>query len=483
MGPSMKLPKINILSRLFKRPSSLLTKIFLWFCIYIITVFIAGTWISMTSMDFSSKSSVLKRISNDALFLYGQILVERYEKESKDAVARSLKHIENIGEMRIFLFDSEGKEILGRTPYGNSKAQIQNSLNSKKYSLFDYARLFHHKTSLIKKIAGESGKKYIAVAEPTHNFLGKIFAKYTVSRLVIFLIAAGCFSYLLSRYLTTPIRILKTATQKLAMGDLSTRIGLLKGKRRDELVDLAGDFDRMAEKIEILEDVRRQFLSDISHELRSPLARLNIAVEMARKQNHPDISDHLERIDLESQRLNDIINRLLATTRKKNLVETDDPVSIKLHDLLNEILKDANFEAQSRKCSVKMVSKIDIELIGIRHLIKCAIENVIYNAIRYTKKGTCVEISLRKENKSGSSFAIIVIRDYGNGVPEDSLRKIFQPFYRVDSSRDRQSGGTGLGLAITDRAIRYHHGTVAASNASDGGLIVEMSIPRSGFKT
>jgi two-component system sensor histidine kinase CpxA len=478
----MKWLKTDRPAKFLKRPSSLFAKIFLWFCVYILTVFVVGIYISATSVGFSSSSRIVRKISKQALLLYGETLVERYEKGGKDSLDRALRRVESNGNLNLYFFDGQGNEILGRSPAGLSREQVKNLLLRQKGNGFIGSEKIHRKIYLNRGIIGESGNQYIVLAEPVHNFLGKIMTKYTISRLIIFLIAAGCFSYLLSRYLTNPIRALQTATQRLAKGNLSTRIGLQKGRRRDELVDLAGDFDLMAEKIEILEDVRRQFLSDISHEFRSPLTRLNIAVEMARKKNHWDISDYLDRIDLESESLKNIIDRILATTRKRNLVEADHPVSIDLNGLLEEILGDANFEAQSRKCAIEIIANANLELTGIRHLIKNALENVIYNAIHYTKEGTRVEISLKSEDRSGHPFCIVTVRDHGNGVPENELRKIFQPFYRTDDSRDRRSGGTGLGLAITDRAVRYHHGTVTASNAAGGGLIVQMALPVSGLE-
>lgn len=478
----MESPKENILHRLVKRPSSLLTKIFLWFFIYIVTVFVVGFYISTTTVNFSTTSRVLKEASRDALLLYGQTLVERYEQGGEDYAARSVKRLEESDEMLIYFFDGRGKQIFGNSGHGFTKEQIAAILDGKKDKRASTYRADDCRYSTMRRLTGESGDHYVIFAEPTHDSLGDLMTGFLISRLSIWMIIAVCFSYLLSRYLTNPIRILRAATRKLAMGDLSTRIGLQKGKRRDELVGLAADFDQMAEKIEILEDERRQFLSGISHELRSPLTRLNMAVEMARKRNHLDISDYLERVDLESERLKSIMDRMFAITRNKNLVEAGNPVSIDLNGLLDTILRDATFEAKCRNCAIKRLSGPAIVLTGTRHLLKSALENVIENAIHYTREGTCVEISMDIEDRSNGSFCLIRIRDHGKGVAEDSLRKIFEPFFRVDDSRDRRSGGTGLGLAITERAIRYHHGTVKAFNAPGGGLIIEISLPISRLK-
>ncbi len=467
---SKRRPKHKTPFRFFRRPSSLWTKIFLWFCIYIVTVFIVGIWISITSTEFSAQKRAAKKTTDRALLFYGETLVEKMENEDKVSAVSLLGRVQEASHMDVFLFDSHGKELLGRTPFGTEATTL------KEVEEYRGDDCHSHKIHMIR-ITGDSGKEYLIVGRTEHRFINKILSKYTISRLIIFLAIAVGFSYLLARYLTTPIRNLKAATQRLAAGDLSTRIGLGKGRRRDELTELAMDFDRMAEKIEMLEETRRAFLSDISHELRSPLARLNIAAEMAKKQQHPDISQFLDRIDLESQRLNQIISRLLEFARKNTMVAADHPALFNLNRLFEEILKDANFEAKSRDCTVRMVSRTDIDVRGIRHLIRSALENVVFNAIRYTRRGTSVEISLAKETKADKPWAEITVRDYGEGVPGDLLEKIFQPFFRVDTSRDRQSGGTGLGLAIAERAIRYHGGTISASNAPGGGLKVTMRIP------
>lgn len=460
-----------------KMPSSLFTKIFLWFCIYILTVFAAGFYISLTSLDYSSCSKIVNKINTEALLLYGETLVEKYEEEGPGALARSVNRLESSGDLNVFFFDDRGKEALGRLPAELSKAQVQSIFKEKTNNSAAGFKQISHKIYMVRDIAGKSGKTYIVIAEPKHNFLGNFLVKFLLSRLIIFLIIAGGFSYLLSRYLTNPIRALQAATQKLAMGNLSARIGLQKGKRMDEIGDLTRDFDVMAEKIEILEDVRRQFLSDISHEFRSPLSRLNIAVGMARKKNHNNIAYCLDRIEQESERLTNIIDRILATTQKRNFVATDKPETIHLNHLLTEILKDAEFQAQSRRCTVAIKTDTEVWFTGIRHLIKTALENVIYNAIQYTRAGTSVEICLKSKNRSGGRSCAIVVRDHGTGVPENALRKIFEPFYRTDDSRDRRSGGTGLGLAITERAVQYHHGTVMAANSPGGGLMVEITLP------
>jgi two-component system sensor histidine kinase CpxA len=247
------------------------------------------------------------------------------------------------------------------------------------------------------------------------------------------------------------------------------------GNRRDELASLAADFDVMAEKIESLVNSQRRLLGDISHELRSPLARLSIALELARQRSGADATTALERIQLEAENLNEMIGQLLALTRLESGAEAIRKTEFDLASLVGAITDDADFEARSRKRSVKLESPESCTIVGNEQLLRRAIENVIRNAVQYTAEGTEVEVKLECGDKT--SEAVITVRDHGTGVPENALAEIFRPFYRVDDARDREAGGVGLGLAIAERALRLHAGAVKAVNASDGGLVVTISLP------
>jgi two-component system sensor histidine kinase CpxA len=244
------------------------------------------------------------------------------------------------------------------------------------------------------------------------------------------------------------------------------------GKRRDELASLAADFDLMAEKIESLINSQRRLLGDISHELRSPLARLNVALELARQRAGADAASALERIQHEAENLNEMIGQLLALTRLESGAEGLRKTAFDLVELVNSITADANFEAAGRNRTVRFKSNGPCTIVGNELLLRRAIENVVRNAVQYTAEGTEVEVELKSEGG-----AVITIRDHGEGVPENALREIFRPFYRVDEARDREAGGVGLGLAIADRAVRLHDGSVEAANEITGGLFVTIKLP------
>jgi two-component system sensor histidine kinase CpxA len=297
--------------------------------------------------------------------------------------------------------------------------------------------------------------------------------------ILLAILSSGLVCFILARYLTSPILQLRTATQKLSAGDLTARAESPRF-RHDEIGELVRDFNLMAERLENLVNGQNRLLTDISHELRSPLARLNVALELARQRSGPEASSALDRIDRETNRLNELIQRLLTVARLEAGQADAEVVPVTLEELIREIAKDATFEAQRRDCRVETVIGKNVEVMGNPVLLHSAIENVVRNAIRYTQEKSAVEISLDAEQQAGKREAVIRVMDSGPGVPEQELEKVFQPFYRLDDARGRQTGGVGLGLAITDRAVRLQGGTVRASNRPQGGLVVEIRLPVSG---
>jgi len=282
------------------------------------------------------------------------------------------------------------------------------------------------------------------------------------------MMAAGVFlCYLLAYYLTYPVRKLQRAVERFGRGDLSARSAT---RRRDELGELGRTFDRMADRIQTLLDAEHRLLLDISHELRSPLARLRVAVELARSGQNREA--HLDRIDREAERLNSLVGGLLQVTRAEGDPESLRREPVRLDRLLGELVADSSLEAESRGNEVRLVGGQPVTVQGEPELLRRAIENVIRNAIRHAPEGTAVEVGL----EAGDGRCTLRIRDYGRGVPEEALPRIFDAFYRVETDRDRASGGAGLGLSIARRAVELHKGTIRARNAGPG-LVVEIDLP------
>jgi signal transduction histidine kinase len=233
----------------------------------------------------------------------------------------------------------------------------------------------------------------------------------------------------------------------------------------------------MAERIETLVGAQRRLLSDVSHTLRSPLARLNVALGLARQQANPEVFDHLDRIERETDRLNKLIGQLLTMARVESGLDQGAKKVFDLGTLLEEVAADGDYEARSRQCVVRMRQPSACMVEGVREMLRTAVENVVRNAVRHTAERTPVEIGLECLDVERDPRAVITIRDHGAGVPEAALGDLFTPFHQVTDTAHPPTDSTGLGLAITERAFRLHGGDVAAANAPGGGLIVTLQLP------
>jgi two-component system, OmpR family, sensor histidine kinase CpxA len=291
------------------------------------------------------------------------------------------------------------------------------------------------------------------------------------------LVISALVCYVLAQFLTGPILNLRSAAQRITDGDLNVRADQKLIKRKDELGDLVRDFNRMADTNQRVISRQRQLLYDVSHELRSPLTRMNVALDLLRTRTGEDPA--LVRIERDVQRLNEMIGRLLTVTKLENSSTLLNPAPLALSDLVRSIASDADFEAQKNGSHVTVVNAPDVSMIGDYSLLRSAIENVVRNAVRHTKPDTSVDIRLDAPTKADQMSATITVRDYGTGVPEEDLANIFEPFYRVIDAENNDENGMGLGLSITDRVVRLHGGTTEAANAPGPGLLVTIRLPLS----
>lgn len=278
----------------------------------------------------------------------------------------------------------------------------------------------------------------------------------------------GLVSLLLARMLTRQLRPLRLAAQRMAEGDLSGRVTL---SGRDEISALGSDFNLMAERLNDLLQSQRQLVRDVSHELRSPLARLRVALELAERAE--DRKKALSRIEQEADELERLITELLSLARLESGQSGLERQTLQFDELVAKVVTDADFEAQARGRAVKLQQREAAQVAGDPVLLRSAVENVVRNAIRHTPEGTPVEVSLTQREAAIE----VRVRDHGPGVPEDLLDTIFDPFTRTGEARERGSGGFGLGLAIARRAMQAHGGDAAAANNPDGGLEVVLSLP------
>jgi two-component system sensor histidine kinase CpxA len=402
--------------------------------------------------------------------------VNAYEQKGKTGLREYLDNLESTQHVRVFLFNENMEEVLHR---GAPEWALRVATGGPRVPHEGF--IFPAPPPVLRdsRASSDGLHRYTLVLSPPPGprlFLGP--RGLPIPGLVIAVISSGLVCYLLAWFLTMPIVRLRAATRQLAAGDLAARAGAPTDGRRDEVAGLMRDFDGMAERLENLVKAQSRLLNDISHELRSPLARLNVALGLARQRSHAESASMLDRIELEASRLNELIGHILTLARLEDGEQSVPPTPVLLDDVVLGVAEDAEFEAQARHCHVR--SEIPAGSWGVRgdaSLLHSAIENVVRNAIRYTREGSTVQIHLEKTQSAGGEEAVVRVADCGFGVPPDALARLFQPFYRLDDARGRQTGGVGLGLAITERAVRFHGGRVAATNRAEGGLLVEIRLP------
>jgi two-component system, OmpR family, sensor kinase len=332
------------------------------------------------------------------------------------------------------------------------------------------------------QIVAADGSVYTVLSVPRRpSIFGALsLPGISLTILCIALVVSALTSWWLAQHLSAPIRRIQEGARALASEnlDLRTSPGLRVSAgledRKDELAVLARDFDAMSDQLRANRSAITQLLRDISHELRSPLARMRVALGLAR-QPPADLSRQLDRLEREIERLDSLISQVLRLAR---LHGTDAPFArevFDLDDVIEEVVRDASFEGAAKGCNINLQRTASALVNGNRDLVRSAIENVLRNAVRYSPKNEPVEVSVTR----AESGLAIVIRDRGPGVPSGDLERIFEPFYRVAESRDRDSGGEGIGLAITAQVMKAHGGSAKASNIQGGGLEVRLNLPAS----
>ena len=447
---------------------SLFVRIFLSFWLAQALFVVLAILVTVTTRppsDIASLQSQQSKLLNEAVLAH--------QSGGEQGLWHYLRGVHESRGVRLYLFDAQNHDLLGRRP----PPPVMDAALGNKHTADTLLGRFSPFPMLRETGTGPDGLRYTLIIELPERH--GMFGPHGVPGLgiLIAIISSGLVCYVLARYLTAPVVRLRKAAQKLASGDLTARAGMPSPHRHDEIAELVRDFDGMAERIENLVQAQKRLLTDISHELRSPLARLSVALELARQRSGAEASSSLDRIERESSRLNELIQHLLTVSRLEAGADAREKTTVDLEELIGEIARDAAFEAQSRRCGVEVVVLNHCVVNGNPSLLHSAIENVVRNAIRYTREGTTVEVRMQDERTPSGSRAVIRVSDSGLGVPQDSLDKLFQPFYRLDDARERDTGGVGLGLAITERAVRLHGGDVRAWNRDGGGLAVEIRLP------
>ena len=411
--------------------------------------------LNTTELDHSPAAALFVRASAESLRIGG---------------ADALNNIIRGGSRRrIYAVDEESHDILGRDVppqlIQKARTELRNETTPR----------------VVEQIAAPNGQRYLvfltapgkedrllSFGEPGHSgFFFPVIPVLTGT------IASLIFAMLLAWYFSQPIRKLKSAFASAASGNLNARLAAQMGKRNDELADLGRDFDLMTEQLRTLVESQRRLLHDVSHELRSPIARMQAAIGLVRVQ--PDkLPATIERIEREGVRMDKLVGELLYLSRLEAGFTGTMDEDIRMEDLLQEIINDAQFEAQN--CQRYLDSKVHNHAVvhGRAELLHSAIENVVRNAIKQTPGETTVTINTQVD--PDHRRLLITVLDQGPGVPEHELRAIFDPFFR-SSRTQNTSDGYGLGLTIARRIIEAHGGSITASNRPERGLCVSISLP------
>jgi two-component system sensor histidine kinase CpxA len=330
-----------------------------------------------------------------------------------------------------------------------------------------------------------SGKQYIFLLSRPHTPVkvswGQNLLFFAFPQLPVAIVVGGIATFVLVLLVTRPVVRLRKAAHELAQGNLGARVAEPGSQVRvfegDEIQALVHDFNHMAERLESLVSAQKLLLRDVSHELRSPLARLSVALELAREDADSGMTTHLERIEREAKNLNQLIGQLLTLSSMEAIEKITNFESLSLNKLITEMIPDAMYEAQRRQSSVVFYATDPCVILGNKQLLHRAIENVIRNAIQYTESGSEVDIALSVAQEREGRMAVLDVNDRGPGIAEDQLDSIFLPFYRVDHARSPHTGGSGVGLAIAERAVKLHGGDLRAFNRPAGGATIRIRLP------
>jgi two-component system sensor histidine kinase CpxA len=470
---SKGLSKLNPAQTLYGR-------IFLWFWLATLVMVASSIWLSRqfsNDVEFRPvKATQLKEL-NMAKGRIEKFLVREFSKRrfSQKELERILVRIGKRSQRGLMLIESTSQEIIYGFPehiLPDTQPFLDLIEQSSPLNIRVGAGLFIGPTNI--KIDGSDYLLFMGRPAP-QGALGQIRRGHPFVLLGLALAISALLCFLLAWSLLKPIKQLQRASREMAAGDLNSRVGSAS-ERIDEIGQLGRDFNNMAEQVTSLLQSHKRLLADISHELRSPLARLQLAIGIAQQQSDIEQSHtsnkQLERIEKESLQIEHMLAQILILSRLENQQQIRCSETIVLKPLLERVIDDAQFEADAVGKNIKFESCESGVLVGDESLLGSAIENVLRNAVKYATQEIMVKVAEKK------SFITIEVSDDGPGIVECELIKVFEPFYRVSTARDRNSGGVGLGLAIAYRAIHKHQGNIEAVNKAEGGLIVRISLPK-----
>ncbi|MFH2007846.1 MAG: ATP-binding protein [bacterium] len=456
---------------------SLFVRIFLFFWLAMTLIGAAFAVIHLSSRPAWVHKRKLEFITV-ALRTHGVEAVSRLRQQGPGAAHDWNRALEKRLDVRVHLLHRGASRAGPRRPNQSVVALAAQALREGKTVL----RVFSTHECYAVPLSGQGLDGWVVVGELPHRprLMRYLQPETLPLRMLVVFLVSGLICYLLARYISKPIRRLQLATRKLAQGNLDARVGGAILRRRDETGELGREFDQMADRIQALLDAQGRLLRDISHELRSPLARLSVALGLARQKAGAEAGASLDRIEKEAERLNELIGHLTTLTRLESGADVVEREPIDLKALVEEVGQDTSFEGIPRDRGVEVDVSTPLTVHGNQELLRRALENIVRNGLHYTAASTQVEVRLEGIESDGRRWARITVRDHGPGVPEAVLGDIFRPFFRVADDRGRRSGGSGIGLAISHRAVLLHGGSLSAENAEGGGLRVVVELPLAG---
>ena len=437
---------------------SLFAKTLLWF---LATTAVALTGITVTTALTVRASESGRSPFSMILNLQLEDAKRAYETGGAPALANVLSRYGNVTDSEVIFTNADGKDLLT----GQVRLDLKKRMAQRRRKSTIFPALFgsNRQPIIARADAGKNYWLFLTDARPSNTSLFWFLQPQQLWIVAMVVLLCYGFAY----HLTSPVKRLQQTVDRFGRGDLVARA---ETNRRDELGQLARTFNQMGDRIQTLLTAERRLLQDISHELRSPLARLGVAIELARSGDNTDSA--FDRIQREAERLNSLVGELLQVTRAEGDPSKQKLDPVRIDETLAALVYDCEIEATAKDCRLTLKTQQPVTVLGDEELLRRAVENVLRNAIRHAPNGTAIEIELG----SAGTTAAIRIRDYGPGVPEESLPRIFDAFYRVDTDRNRTSGGVGLGLAIARRAVELHKGTLRAQNVRPG-LLVTLDLP------
>jgi len=446
----------------------LFLKIFLWFwlaavgilAIVVLASRVAGTKQITAPNMYATVASILASES-----------VKAYESGGPEAFARFSQGNGNDPDRQLFLLDGFYKDVLSR-PLDDEALRVAHAATSGQLVV-----LRGHIAAF--RYLSPSGRPYILLFFIKTGLLQKadnVFGRgLPFGILMILLVTLLCFW--LAYHIAAPIHSIQSTARRVAEGDLKARVPASVSRRYDELAALGKDFDSMVGRLDLLIQTQRNLLNSVSHELRSPLARINLSIALLKRRYSADSDDLLQRLERDVTRIDLLMGQLLTLSRLEAGLSSTDREDVDLCQLIEEVVADADFEAHALEKSVNMDATSPIVIANADpHALRSACENIIRNAVRFTTPGTNVQVVLKSNGSTSAPLVSLYIRDQGPGVPEAALQSIFLPFVRVDRENDI-SKGNGLGLAIAAEAIRLHRGTISAANLLPTGLEITVRLP------